>query len=122
MNYDPNLTCSGRMAKQAVRLTFGLWRYRAEMQVEVGGNCTGLIVIDCAVGIAYGQLEQRSIRLSDDTYAVIQMADPSAPDSTLECGEDDGGDRLRGEGWLKDMLIGAEITSITPATRKVVSD
>ncbi|WP_249509223.1 DUF5406 family protein, partial [Escherichia coli] len=28
MNYDPNLTSCGRMAKQTVRLTFGLWEYR----------------------------------------------------------------------------------------------
>lgn len=115
MNYDPNLTCSGNMATQRVRLTFGYWQYRAEIDVSVGGNCTGLAVIDCAVGNAYKTLEQRGIYGTDETYAVIVMVDPAKSDSTLECGEDDGGDVLRGDFWLKDMLIGAEITSIAPA-------
>lgn len=114
MNYDPNLTCSGNMAMQQVRLTFGYWQYRAEIEVSVGGNCTGLAVIDCAVGNAYRTLPQRGIYGSDETYAEIVMVDPAKPDSTLECGEDSGGEVLRGEFWLKDMLIGAEITSITP--------
>ena len=119
MNYDPNLTCSGNMATQRVRLTFGCWQYRAEIEVSVGGNCTGLAVIDCAVGNAYRTLPQRGIYGSDDTYAEIIMVDPAKPDSTLECGEDFGGDALRGEFWLKDMLIGAEITSITPTPRPI---
>lgn len=112
MNYDPNLTCSGKMATQKVRLTFGCWQYRAEIEVSVGGNCTGLAVIDCAVANAYKTLQQRGIYGTDETYAVIVMVDPAKSDSTLECGEDDGGDVLRGDFWLKDMLIGAEITSI----------
>ena len=117
MNYDPNLTCSGNMATQQVRLTFGYWKYRAEIVVSVGGNCTGLTVIDCAVGNAYRTLPQRGIYGSDETYAVIVMVDPTESDSTLECSEDDGGDCLRGDFWLKDMLIGAEITSIAPTPR-----
>ncbi|WP_244582464.1 DUF5406 family protein, partial [Escherichia coli] len=39
MNYDPNLTSCGRMAKQTVRLTFGLWEYR-----ETGNDSNLLIV------------------------------------------------------------------------------
>nr|MCD4237043.1 DUF5406 domain-containing protein [Escherichia coli] len=49
MNYDPNLTSCGRMAKQTVRLTFGLWEYRETFEVTVGGNLTGLDVISCAI-------------------------------------------------------------------------
>lgn len=117
MNYDPNLTSSGNMATQKVRLTFGYWQYRAEIEVSVGGNCTGLAVIDCAVGNAYDTLQQHSMCGTDDTYAVIIMVDPAAPDSELECSEDDGSDRFRGEDWLKDLLIGAKITSIAPTPR-----
>lgn len=119
MNYDPNLTCSGNMATQKVRLTFGYWQYRAEIEVSVGGNCTGLAVIDCAVSNAYNTLQQRGIYGSEETYAVIVMVDPAKSDSTLECGEDQDGDVLRGDFWLKDMLIGAEITSIAPTPRKL---
>lgn len=115
MNYDPNLTCSGNMATQQVRLTFALWTYRAVIEVSVGGNCTGLEVIDCAVGNAYNTLPQVGIYGSDETYAVINMADPIDPDSQLQCCDDDE----RGESWLRDMLIGAEITSITPKTNRI---
>ena len=118
MNYDPNLTCSGNMATQQVRLTFGLWNYRAIVEVSVGGNCTGLDVIDSAVGNAYDTLTQRGIYGSDETYAVIIMADPTTPGSTLECGENDLCEQPRGEDWLKYMLIGAEIISISPRAKQ----
>ncbi|WP_417786712.1 DUF5406 family protein [Stutzerimonas xanthomarina] len=115
MNYDPTLTCSGRMAKQTVRLTFGLWEHRKTMEVEVGGNCTGMTVIDCAVGIAYDQLPQRGIYGCKKTEAVIDMPSLTNPEDELECAEgSDGNERLRGEEWLKDMLISAEIIAIRP--------
>jgi len=113
MDYDPNLTLCGRMAKQTVRLTFGMWEYRKTIEVEVGGNCTGLWVIDCAVSIAYDQLEQRPFynhdRKRDDSYAVIHLPHPEKDDE-LETTDED----LRGEDWLKDMLVGAEIIAIRP--------
>ena len=116
MNYDPNLTTCGGMATQTVRLTFGMWEYRKTMEVEVGGNCTGLTVIDCAVGIAYEQLEQLGVYGSKQTYAVINMPKIDDPEEILECDEgSDGWDRLRGDDWLKDMLISAEIIAIRPA-------
>lgn len=112
MDYDPNLTLCGRMARQKVRLTFGIWEYRKTVEVEVGGNCTGLTVIDCAAGMAYEQLEQRPFynhdRGHDDNYAVIVME--NADGDTLDTGDED----LQGEDWLKDMLISAEIISIEP--------
>jgi len=110
MNYDQNLVLCGRMAVQTVRLTFGVFDYRAVMEVEVGGNCTGMTVIDCAVGIAYDQLEQRGIYGSDDTYAVITLAEAGEAEGGTECVDDEG----RCEEWLKDMLIAAEITAIRP--------
>ena len=109
MNYDPNLTNSGRMAMQTVRLTFGLWEYRREMEVQVGGNCTGLTVIESAVEQAYEKLERLGVYLSDETYAVIYMDSADGTES-MECADEDD----EGEDWLKDMLIKAEIVSIEP--------
>lgn len=112
MDYDPNMTLCGCMAKQTVRLTFAMWKCRATVEVDVGGNCTGLTVIDCAVGVAYGQLEQRPFRNQkgkDDSYAVIRMPHIESED-TLEATDED----LQGEDWLKDMLVAAEIIAIRP--------
>lgn len=100
MNYDPNMTNCGRRAKQTVKLTFQQWEYKAEMEVSVGGNCTGMDVIDCAVGNAYERLPE------DCGYPCIDMADDDG--GTLRCSDDDE----RGEDWLKDMLVKAEITAI----------
>ncbi len=118
MDYDPNLVSSGRMAKQKVRLTFGLWEYRKTAEVEVGGNCTGLSVIDCAVGVAHDQLEERHTYTGSDmrqfiSYSVITMEHMSDPNRTLESSDDD----LRGEDWLKDMLVSAEIIGIEPDSK-----
>lgn len=110
MNYDPNLVYCGRRAMQRVRLTFGMWEYRKTMEVEVGGNCLGHTVIDAAVGIAYEDLEQRGIYGTEKTYAVLLLQKPEAPDDTMECDEED----MKGECWLGDMLIAAEIISIEP--------
>lgn len=106
MNYDPNLTCSGRMAKQKVKLTFAKWEYSVTMETEVGGNCTGLSVIECAVGriyeelplVKYGRHEIPSITLFKENG------------DTLTCDDDED----KGDDYLKDMLIAAEITGIQP--------
>lgn len=100
MNYDPNLTCSGRMAKQTVKLTFQQWDFTAEIEQVVGGNCTGLSVIDCAVTMACDELEIEGGAL------FIPLA--NADGEVLQCSDDDH----RGEDWLKNMLVRAEITSI----------
>lgn len=108
MNYDPNLCNSGNMAKQRVRLTFGLWEYRKVIEIEQGGNCKGLTVIEAAVENVYAELE------GGDTPRIELV---SADGSTLECEDDED----RGEDWLQDMLIAAEIVSIQPdeaATRR----
>lgn len=113
MDYDPNLTNSGRMAIQTVRLTFGLWESRKEIEVKVGGNCTGLAIIDAAISNAYDKLERRSIYGSDGSYAVMYFEHPVTGDS-LECEDEEDED----EEWLKDMLIKAEIVDIQPDERK----
>lgn len=113
MDYDPNLTNSGRMAMQTVRLTFGIWEYRKEVEVTVGGNCTGLTVIDSAVESAYNKLDRRGIFGCNDTYAVIYL-DSEDGTEQMECADDED----ECEDWLKDMLIKAEIVSITPDKRQ----
>jgi hypothetical protein len=106
MNYDPNLTNSGRMAIQVVRLTFGMWESRKTVDTTVGGNCNGLQIIDNAVGRIYDELPDRF----DCPYIILD----SPNGDTLECSDDEE----KGEDWLKDMLIAAEIISIEPKPRK----
>lgn len=107
MNYDPNMTMCGRLAKQTVRLTFGQWEYRETFEVTVGGNLTGLDVISCAVESIYESLPCEKILNMDagemDIVATIQIGE-------LECMDED----VLGEEWLAGMLIAAEIISIEP--------
>lgn len=104
MNYDPNFTLSGKFADQKIKLTFGQWDYRAELIAEVGGNCTGLTVIESAVSDAYDRLptmhsyEMKFIELKNSEGDVLQCEDV--------CDE--------GEDWLGKMLVAAEIISIEP--------
>lgn len=49
LNFDPNLTLCGRTVNQEVRLTFAQWDYQLTETVTVGGNCTGIGVIEFAV-------------------------------------------------------------------------
>lgn len=49
MDYDPNLNFCGRTTVQTVKLTFGQWDYRLTLETKVGGNCSGLTVIQAAV-------------------------------------------------------------------------
>ena len=106
MDYDPNLTYSGKMADQTVRLVFGQWKYRAEMTVVVGGNCRGLDVIKTAVSSAHEKLEYTTYRGND--YAKIMLTDSEG--NSLEC-EDEEFDC---EDWLGEMLLSAEIIKIAP--------
>ncbi|WYW02047.1 hypothetical protein Pori4_00175 [Pseudomonas phage vB_PpuM-Pori-4] len=80
---------------QTVILTFASGLLRAEMQVKIGGNCTGWDIIDSAVGIAYDRLEVHN------DCPFIMMGDTRVEDRDE-----------RGEEWLKSLLIGAEIIAI----------
>lgn len=96
MNYDPNLTNSGRMATQTVELTFQQWEYTATKTTTVGGNCTGLDVIESAIGNIEEELGY------DDGEIILTNA---------------AGDTLGCELWenkLEDMLVCARIVAITP--------
>lgn len=100
MNYDPNV--ARNMASQTVKLTFGMWDYRREMLVVVGGNTMGLSVIRCAVGSAFDSLPV-------DKYEAAYTTLTSGKNELL-CTDEDG----EGEDWLERMLIAAEITEIKP--------
>ncbi|EAW1350510.1 hypothetical protein AXP45_21240 [Salmonella enterica subsp. enterica] len=107
MNYDPNLTSCGRMAKQTVRLTFGLWEYRETFEVTVGGNLTGLDIISCAIESLYATLPYEEVQGEfaggTDIMVTINIGE-------LICQDED----LSGESWLAGMLVAAEIISIEP--------
>lgn len=105
MNYDTNLVTGGRMAKQRVRLVFGWLEYRKTMEVDVGGNCTGLTVIRAAVNNAFEELPAESY--AGDAWAYIVLGEG---EKTCMVSDEDGD----GEDWLADMLISAEIISIEP--------
>lgn len=107
MNYDPNMTLCGRMAKQTVRLTFGQWQYRGSFDVVVRGNITGLDAIRSAVENLYEDLPSVPL-FNDETGENDEMA--MIHFGKLVCTDED----LRGDGWLGDMLISAEIISIEP--------
>lgn len=102
MNYDPNLTQSGHMARQTVRLTFRQWLYEAKTIEVVIGNVSGFLAIESAIANLHDRLtrEQRTARM--------QLRDPKG--STLLCEDDEG----HGEEWLKRMLVKAEILTLEP--------
>lgn len=105
MNYDPNMTLSGRHAKQLVSLKFGVWDYRWTIEVEILGNCLGFDVIDAAIGRAYAELPSAEY---SSKVARLVLTRPNGDDLYCDDEEQDG------EEWLRSMLIGAEITSIEP--------
>ncbi len=103
MNYDPNFTLCGRMAKQTVRLTFGQWQYRGTFDVTVMGNISGLSVIESAIERLYESLPYDKDPFGNGVYARIMLGELINDD------EDQ-----REEEWLSDMLISAEIIKIEP--------
>lgn len=74
------------------------------METVVGGNCTGLTVIECAVQHAYEMLPRK--QGFDCEFAYIELTKPNG--DTLGCEDDED----RCEDWLQDMLVGAEIIAI----------
>lgn len=109
MNYDPNLTNSGRMAKQTVELVFQVWDNKATYTETVGGNTMGLSVIDCAVGMVYDNLEDHPYNAGTP---VIYLIDDKG--ERLECADEEN----EGEDWLKAMLVSAKIVAIEPDTAR----
>lgn len=100
MNYDPNLTFCGRKAIQKVLITFASFEYSTIIETEVYGNLLGLNVIECAIENIYDTLEDdgefKYIILKDEEGDILEIID----------------EENRGEDWLKDLAIKAEIISI----------
>lgn len=111
-NYDPNMTSSGRMAVQTVELVFQLWDYKATYVQTVGGNCTGLTVIETAVSNVYESLPNSELVSEEDDCAELKLTKIGGDEILTCCDEDE-----RGEDWLRDMLVSATIISIEPDTR-----
>lgn len=92
--YSPNI----RWGKQIVEIVLKQWAYSKKFTVEVGGNCTGMDVLDCAISILTDQLEG---------------------EVTLEHGkkkllvEDE---EERDEDWVKEMVVSAQIVDWKPPT------
>ncbi|MEQ1969381.1 DUF5406 family protein [Xenorhabdus nematophila] len=110
MNYNPNLTLCMRNAEHVVRLTFARWEYRQVVDVTVTANIRGLDVISQAVQNLYDSLPTTPL-FNDDTGEDDEMAVFHV--DILEC-TDEG---LEGVDWLNEMLIKAEIISITPEVK-----
>lgn len=106
-DFDPNMVAGGRAVKQTVRLTFGCWRYRGTFEVEVRGDITGLDAIRYAVELLYESLPSVVVD-DDDQECDMEMATIELDGIT--CDDDD----LRGEEWLADMLVSAEIIRYEP--------
>ena len=102
MNYDPNLTQSGRTTRQTVRLTFSNWNYQAKTIEVVIGNVSGFLTIESAITNLHDRLTR------DRSTARMQLRDPGG--SALLCEDDEG----HGEEWLKRMLVKAEILTLEP--------
>lgn len=92
------------MATQTVELTFQQWEYTATKTTTVGGNCTGLGVIESAIDNIEEELGY------DDGEIILTNA---------------AGDTLRCELWenkLEDMLVCARIIAIKPDDQDVGFD
>ncbi|EOH0863289.1 DUF5406 family protein [Salmonella enterica subsp. enterica] len=107
-DFDPNMVACGRWVKQTVRLTFGCWRYRGTFEVEFRGNVTGLEAIRTAVEKLYQSLPSVVVTDDDDQECEMEMATIELDGITCD------DDELRGEEWLADMLVSAEIIRYEP--------
>jgi hypothetical protein len=97
--YDPNI----RWARQRVRLTLKQWDYATTLETTVCGNCQGFEIFDSAISNAWEALPTRG---ADIAYVALARADGD----TLECADDE----MRGDDWLKEMVVGIEIVGQEP--------
>lgn len=108
MNYDPNLISSMR-AVQTVRLTLAAWEYRATLEVTVGGNCSGLDVLEAAVDNAYQRMWDAFEENGTPVELVLKR--PGAvegEEDELLCTPGEDVDAV----WLASYVIAVEIVSI----------
>lgn len=98
--YSPNI----RWGKQHVEIILKQWKYESRFVKQIGGNCTGMDVLDCALDDLYDDLAD-----GRDVPEVIL----TAPDGeTLSCMDEEG----LGERWLKRMCVSLRIVAYDPPT------
>lgn len=116
LNYDPNFAHS--MAKKTVRVTLGSWDYRKVIDVTIGGNTIGLSVIESACRSIWEDLPVVGSDVFPEEGGIAQLVmtrpseDGSGEDTLIIDDEDE-----RGEDWIADMVLAAEIVSIVPEER-----
>jgi hypothetical protein len=98
--HDPN----DRRHDKHFRLTFRLWDYEAQFTAKVGGNCLGMQNLDSALFNVLDQLETAP----DAPYRMI-LKKPNGDE--MICDDDEACE----EEWLQEMLVCAELFSVTPA-------
>lgn len=101
-NYDPNI-CNG-FAYHTVEVVLGKWDYKATHVVRVGGNCSGLDVMECAVGNLYYKLPEEWF--GGETLVTVVLTNNAGEE--LLCQDDDG----LGEDWLREMVIGVRVIGL----------
>ena len=104
-NYDPNIT----WARHTFELTFMQWDYSLTVEVEVGGNCRGAVLIDSAIDRAFDDIYDE-----DEDNAVIVLTRPA---------EDGGGDdtlevTIDGTDELKSLCVSAVLVKHEKESRK----
>ena len=98
VDFDPNF----RYTKQRVKVTFGMWKYRATRITTIGGNCTGITVIDSAVESIAEELIESFDEKDDEVFmTMVDGRKELRCEPEDECVED----------WLKNMVVKAEIIS-----------
>ena len=98
LNLDPNFNYCGSTCKKTVRLTFGCWDYRLTVDQVVGGNTSGVSVIEYACELYAEQTAETGIIMTNAAGDTCQFED-----------DDD-----KFEEWLHPYLIGAEIVALSP--------
>jgi hypothetical protein len=110
-NFDPNL---GRgFAKKTVRVTLGAWDYRRVIDVEMCGNTFGLDVIESSCRAVWEDLPTLLDPFTGEDSGVARLtmtrpAEDGDGEDTLTIDDDDE----RGDEWIADMVVSAEIVSI----------
>jgi hypothetical protein len=101
--YSPNI----KWGHQHVEVVLMQWGYSKTIKVDVGGNCHGMSVIDCAAGIICDQLYDEA-----EVDGAITLVLENAAGDTLLCEDEED----RGLDWIKDMIVSAQIVGWTPPT------
>lgn len=100
-NNDPNI----RWRKTKLSLTFMLWDYSKTFEVEANGHAYGLSAIDLAIDTIYDDMLEWT-DYGDVEVPQIVLVNPKGEELLVEDDEE------KGEDFLKNMLVKAEILSI----------